>query len=40
VTASHNPIDYNGLKIVKSGSRPLDDVADFQRIRAWSEAGV
>ena len=40
VTASHNPIDYNGFKIVKSGSRPLDDVADFQPIRAWSEAGV
>jgi len=40
VTASHNPIDYNGLKIVKSGSRPLDDAEDFQRIRARSEAGV
>ena len=25
VTASHNPINYNGMKIVKSGSRPLDD---------------
>ena len=24
VTASHNPIDYNGMKIVNSGSRPLD----------------
>jgi len=23
VTASHNPIDYNGMKIVGSGSRPL-----------------
>ena len=23
VTASHNPINYNGMKIVKSGSRPL-----------------
>ena len=28
VTASHNPIDYNGMKIVKSGSRPLDDTGD------------
>lgn len=23
VTASHNPINYNGMKIVKSGSQPL-----------------
>ena len=33
VTASHNPIDYNGMKIVKSGSRPLDDEEDFQPIK-------
>lgn len=33
VTASHNPIDYNGMKIVKSGSRPLDDIEDFQPIK-------
>jgi phosphomannomutase len=23
VTASHNPADYNGLKMVKEGSRPI-----------------
>ena len=34
VTASHNPINYNGMKIVKSGSRPLDDAGDFQVIKA------
>ena len=34
VTASHNPINYNGMKIVKSASQPLDDVADFQVIKA------
>ena len=34
VTASHNPINYNGMKIVKSHSRPLDDVSDFQVIKA------
>lgn len=34
VTASHNPINYNGMKIVKSASRPLDDVSDFQVIKA------
>ena len=38
VTASHNPIDYNGMKIVKSGSRPLDDAADFQKIKALAES--
>ena len=38
VTASHNPINYNGLKIVKSGSRPLDDTNDFQVIKRLAEA--
>ena len=44
VTASHNPINYNGMKIVKSGSRPLEDADDFQPIKAlagsqaWSPA--
>jgi phosphomannomutase len=33
VTASHNPINYNGMKIVKSHSRPLDDAGDFQVIK-------
>ncbi len=40
VTASHNPIDYNGMKIVKSGSRPLNDALDFQPIRVLAEAGA
>ena len=38
VTASHNPINYNGMKIVKSGSRPLDDTNDFQVIKALAES--
>jgi phosphomannomutase len=33
VTASHNPINYNGMKIVKAHSRPLDDADDFQVIK-------
>ncbi len=37
ITASHNPINYNGLKIVKSGSRPLDDKDDFQAIKTLAE---
>ena len=45
VTASHNPINYNGMKIVKSASQPLDDAADFQVIKAlagsqeWAGSG-
>lgn len=31
VTASHNPIDYNGFKIVGRGARPLPD-AQFREI--------
>jgi phosphomannomutase len=38
VTASHNPINYNGMKIVKSASQPLDDAADFQVIKALAIA--
>jgi phosphomannomutase len=37
VTASHNPINYNGIKIVKSGSRPLDDIEEFQVIKTLAE---
>ena len=38
VTASHNPIDYNGMKLVGAGSAPLSD-AVFGRVRALAEAG-
>ena len=38
VTASHNPINYNGMKIVKSGSRPLADAEDFQAIKRLAES--
>ena len=32
VTASHNPIDYNGMKIVGRGSQPLSD-DEFEAIK-------
>ncbi|MCI7478946.1 phosphomannomutase CpsG [[Pasteurella] aerogenes] len=35
VTASHNPMDYNGLKLVRKGSRPISadtGLADIQRL--------
>ena len=38
VTASHNPINYNGLKMVKSGSRPLDPETDLLAVKACAEA--
>ena len=33
VTASHNPINYKGMKIVQSASQPLDNAAEFQVIK-------
>ena len=38
VTASHNPINYNGMKIVKSQSQPLEDLGDFQAIKALASS--
>ena len=35
VTASHNPINYNGLKLVREGSRPISadsGLADIQAV--------
>nr|WP_024965017.1 phosphomannomutase CpsG [Pantoea sp. IMH] len=35
VTASHNPIDYNGMKLVRAGARPLSGdtgLRDIQRL--------
>ena len=37
VTASHNPIEYNGLKLVKSKSRPLDPKNDLKAIKDCAE---
>ncbi len=39
VTASHNPIDYNGMKIVGPGSRPLDPLTEMEALRLRAEAG-
>ncbi len=38
VTASHNPIDYNGMKLVGPGSRPIDPATEFAAIREAAEA--
>ena len=37
ITASHNPINYNGVKIVKSKSQPLDEGSDFKVIKKLAE---
>ena len=37
VTASHNPINYNGLKMVKAGSKPLDPGSELPTVRKLAE---
>lgn len=37
VTASHNPMDYNGMKMVRAGSAPLDTATGLAAIRALAE---
>jgi len=39
VTASHNPLDYNGMKMVKAGSAPLDPATELGRVKELAEAG-
>jgi phosphomannomutase len=38
VTASHNPLDYNGLKLVGPGAQPLTD-AEFTAIKELTASG-
>lgn len=37
VTASHNPMDYNGMKMVRAGSAPLDAATGLARIKELAE---
>ena len=39
VTASHNPIEYNGMKIVKKRSQPLTDY-EFSCVKKFIEEGA
>jgi phosphomannomutase len=39
VTASHNPPDYNGMKFVREGSRPISGDTGLVEIRELAEAG-
>lgn len=40
VTASHNPMDYNGMKMVRTGSAPLDEASGLARIKELAEANA
>ena len=37
ITASHNPIEYNGMKFVGEGSAPLDVDSEFLEIKHVAE---
>jgi phosphomannomutase/phosphomannomutase/phosphoglucomutase len=38
VTASHNPMDYNGMKLVRQGARPVSGDTGLNDIKAIAEA--
>ena len=38
VTASHNPIDFNGMKPIREGSRPISSDTGLLEIKAIAEA--
>jgi phosphomannomutase / phosphoglucomutase len=40
VTASHNPMDFNGMKLVRDGSRPVSGDTGLRDIEALAESGV
>lgn len=40
VTASHNPIDYNGMKLVKEGAAPLDPATDLVDLARVAQSGA
>ena len=40
VTASHNPMDYNGMKLVREGSKPISGDTGLDRVKEIAESGV
>lgn len=38
ITASHNPINYNGIKLVQEGAKPLSKDTGLQKIKQLAEA--
>lgn len=39
VTASHNPMDYNGMKLVREGSKPISGDTGLNAVRDLAESG-
>jgi phosphomannomutase len=39
VTASHNPADYNGMKLVREDARPISGDTGLKRVRELAEQG-
>lgn len=39
ITASHNPIDYNGMKLVREGARPISADTGLKEIQKLAESG-
>lgn len=39
ITASHNPQDYNGLKLVAADARPISDDSGLRQIRSLAQCG-
>ena len=39
ITASHNPMDYNGMKLVRENSRPISADTGLKEIQALVESG-
>lgn len=39
ITASHNPIDYNGMKLVRSGAKPISGDTGLKDIQMIAEKG-
>ncbi len=39
VTASHNPIDFNGMKLVREGSRPISGDSGLDEVKRIAETG-
>lgn len=40
VTASHNPMDYNGMKLVREGAKPISGDTGLRDIQALAEENV
>jgi phosphomannomutase len=40
ITGSHNPIEYNGMKLVGRGSQPVGPDTGLGAVKAWCEGGA